>query len=157
MKTLKLCVAIIVLAAWGVSAQTTMEEYIYFSKYYFEDLETGRDVKSGYEVERFDRAESRITVDDDGVVKPQLRTIHLYSVKKSEDSSKVAIIVEILRRDTKNVRRICLPSNKSDINILNKSQIDFFKIRNSDDLNCVADFHQLWNALTIIRDMYFEI
>lgn len=153
---MKLFTFLLLASIFSMNAQTTEREYTYFSKTYQEDLNTGRDIISGYKIELIGRYESMIKAVDNKESKNQLRSIKTYAVTREKDSTKAVLLVEFIRRDTGHTKFVCLPSTNSDKSLLNKSQNDFFALKTSIDAQYVADYHYLWNAICLIRNMCFS-
>ncbi len=139
-------------------AQTTEKEYTYFSKYYAEDLESGRDIKSGYKIESVNRSSTRLEykLGKYSETKLALREIKIYTVIRESDNYKCGILVEFIRRDTKYKVFSFLINDDSDKELLTKSESDFYKPSINTSEDTIKMYHYLWNSINIIKDIYLN-
>ena len=134
-----------------VLGQTTEEEYNYLTKGYQLDKETGRDIKSGYEIEEIHKGSSSINVGG----KTIYRRTKVYRFIKIDESRTVALLFEFKRADTNYSRFVCLPSADSDQAILSKSQSDFFDDESIDGNN--AQYVQyLWATMKALGEYVMQ-
>ncbi|MGE5944088.1 MAG: hypothetical protein ACM31G_07095 [Flavobacteriales bacterium] len=134
----------------SVFSQTSLTEYNYLTKGYAKDLADGRDIKNGYAIIKVDGESTGVTVDD----KKIHRAVRYSKFIKTQDSVCVALLVEFERADTKHKNYICIPSPKSDPEVLNLAQSDFYKqVTNLNDENIIG-WQYLWNTLKLLGKLY---
>lgn len=139
-------------------SQTTEKEYNYYSEYYAEDLKTGRDLISGYNIESVDRFISRVSFKNSKYSDAEiaLRDIEIFTVTRIEENYKCGILVKLSRRDTGFLRYIFIPSEESEKDMLKKAENEFYKNTSSLSEDNTMAFHYLWNALNIIKNTYLK-
>ncbi|MCF6294871.1 MAG: hypothetical protein L3J25_04190 [Flavobacteriaceae bacterium] len=143
--TLLLCF-LLSIAAFG---QTTLEEYNYLTKGYKLDKETGRDLKSGYELKYIDAW--HFNVKDGGNVINRKTTI--YGFKKVDENRVAGFLIERRREDTGYIDYLCVPTFMSDKEILNLAVNDFFKKENKSK-STSSSIHYQWNTYMMLSKAY---
>ncbi|MFV9549628.1 hypothetical protein [Algibacter sp. PT7-4] len=135
----------------SINAQTTLTEYNYLTKGYALDLETGRDIKKGYVIERLDGTSSRVRIGKETID----RAVHLFAFKKEGQKKPVALLAKFIRLDSKKATYICIPSPKSDKDLLFLAEEDFLKLNNTNEDNINA-VHYFWNTLKLLGNAYMN-
>jgi hypothetical protein len=92
-----------------IYAQTTLEEYNYVTKGYKVQSESGLDMKKGYEFEDLDKVSTKIAT-------AEMKC--LYRVK--DNKKEIAAYLIIYKRESRDAEYICVPSPKSDDEIMRK-------------------------------------
>lgn len=105
-----LFVLMIVLFAFAnVYSQTTLEEYNYLTKGYKVQIESGLDMKKGYEIEELDKTESGE------------RTVTLYILNRIGSSKKeIAAYLVVYQKQGNPKEYICIPHYKSEQEVMAK-------------------------------------
>lgn len=98
-------------------SQTTEEEYLYVTKGYKIQKESGLDMKAGYKLQLID---NRFVTGKDG----KGRDYTLYSLIRTKDNSFACFILFYKNLDDKTEKYMCIPGIKSTTAILDKSGID---------------------------------
>lgn len=91
-----------------INAQTTLEEYNYLTKGYKVQIESGLDMKKGYELEDV----------DSGQTPDQLRTIYVKRLLKINGTQKTTAAYLLIYTKGNNTEYICVPHPKSETDIL---------------------------------------
>jgi hypothetical protein len=92
-----------------VNGQTTLEEYNYVTKGYKVQIESGLDMKKGYEFKSIDTVSTKIATAEMKI---------LYRLK--ENKKETAAYLIIYKRESRNVEYICIPNPKSEYEIMQK-------------------------------------
>jgi hypothetical protein len=92
-----------------LKGQTTLEEYNYVTKGYKNQIESGLDMKKGYEFANIDTVSTRIATAEMKI---------LYRIKDSK--KEIAAYLIIYRRTGRTTEYICVPNPKSDNEIMGK-------------------------------------
>ena len=92
-----------------LKGQTTMEEYNYVTKGYKVQIESGLDMKKGYEFKSIDTVSTKIATAEMKI---------LYRLK--ENKKDIAAYLIIYKREARNIEYICIPNPKSDDEIIKK-------------------------------------
>lgn len=100
---------VITLFITKVSGQTTLEEYNYITKGYKIQLESGLDMKKGYEIQNLDEKSTNER-------KAELKV--LFRIKNG--SKEIAAYIVIYKRGTLPTEYICIPNPNSNAEILTK-------------------------------------
>ncbi len=98
-----------------LNAQTTLEEYNYLTKGYKVQIESGLDMKKGYEIELYDGA-------DTGIRSVKLMILNRL---KGQVKEKAAFLI-IYTREGLPPEYICVPNPYSDEEIMNKYWLQLF-------------------------------
>lgn len=128
-----------------------MNEYLYLTKGYHDNISKGQDVKNGYAVNKIGKTNSLIKIDNKNVV----RRIDVFECIRTTDSSKVALLVQFSRHDTNYNTYVCIPDKNSTPELSKKAEQDFYKITSNLDEKTAVGYHYLWNSLNLLRDFYF--
>lgn len=99
------CVLTIALLSTRLNAQTTMEEYNYVVKGYKVQLESGLDMKKGYELEDVDEASAGE------------RKVTLKKLVKTSSQRKTAAYMVTYKKGSGATEYICIPNPNSDTEI----------------------------------------
>jgi hypothetical protein len=148
MRRILLLLAIVIVNQYGYS-QTTMTEYNYLTKGYQLDLETGRDIKNGYEL-------LMATPNTESKVNGVARTISVSKFILIEENRTVALLIKISRKDTNYVKYLCLPDWDSTKDVKDKAKLDFFKQYEYAKEKELAAAHYLWLSLNTIKIAYLK-
>ena len=132
--------------------KTTTEEYNYISKGYKIQIESGLDMKKGYDVKPIYKNTFSINKIE--------RSVAIKGLYRNENpESPCALLVETLRKDTGYSILFCVPTVNSDEEVLNKAFSDYYALSkqgNSDDSSIVYSWHYL-NALShVLSKAYVE-
>ena len=92
-----------------LNGQTTLEEYNYITKGYKAQIESGLDMKKGYEFANFDTVSTKIAT-------VEMETLYRIKEKRKE----VAAYMIIYNRTGRAIEYICIPNPKSDKEIIEK-------------------------------------
>ena len=92
-----------------LNGQTTLEEYNYVTKGYKVQIESGLDMKKGYEFTSIDTVSTKIATAEMKI---------LFRLK--ENKKEIAAYLIVYLRQGRNVEYICIPNPKSDNEILQK-------------------------------------
>ncbi len=110
MRTFTLSILIIsieIFMTCNLNAQTTLEEYNYVTKGYKVQVESGLDMKKGYEIEDVDKISTSER-------KAELKV--LYRIKNG--TKEIAAYMIIYSRDFRDTEYICIPNPKSEKDIM---------------------------------------
>src|ERR1035437_5469051 len=117
MKKALLSVLAIFIIYSTTKAQTTLEEYNYVTKGYKTQLESGLDMKKGYELKQIHK---RMLTGKDGVN----RQFTMFALVRSADKSVACYMVKYQNLSENKDKYMCIPDNASDASILNKAIAD---------------------------------
>jgi hypothetical protein len=92
-----------------LNGQTTLEEYNYVTKGYKVQIESGLDMKKGYEFTSIDTVSTKIATAEMKI---------LFRLK--ENKKEIAAYLIVYKREGRNVEYICIPHPKSENEILQK-------------------------------------
>lgn len=104
-------------------SQTTLEEYNYLTKGYKVQMESGLDMKEGYELKYAYTTTIR--------KKSFNRTIEFKYLYRTKDTIPCAILLVLARTDTDYIDYLCVPSFNSTKELWAKSKEDFVKSANN--------------------------
>jgi len=142
---------IALITSFTAASQTTLTEYNYLTKGYALDLETGRDIKKGYTINLINGFSSDIIVEKDTIS----RAVHLYSFNKEGEQKPVALLAKYIRLDNKHITYFCIPSDKSDIDVIKLAKTEYFKKHNVTEENSTR-IHYSWNVLNLLGMAYLN-
>lgn len=104
-------------------SQTTLEEYNYLTKGYKVQIESGLDMKDGYELKYAHTTTIR--------KKSFNRAIEFKYLYRENDTIPCALLLILTRTDTDYKDYLCIPSSNSTIELWEKSKKDFFASANN--------------------------
>lgn len=132
-----------------LNGQTTLEEFTYLTKGYKLDLDTGRDIKDGYEIEHQYSYSSSINVGGEKIN----RKVEVMTFKESETGNIAATLAILERPETGYKKYFCIPSKFSDSEILIRAKKHFFdELAEGKDAEAVVAYHYLWNSLSMVSE-----